>query len=71
MSKYRVRDITIWKEDSNKAETILEKYRRNNYFDDMRIESRKHTVVYWLNPYLYEDLDIIIGEIKEAGIQIL
>ncbi len=69
MSKYRVHSITIWKEHSNKAETILEKY--NSYFDDMYIESRSNTVVYWLNPYVYEDFETVVNEFKENGIQVL
>ena len=71
MSKYRVYSITVWKEDSNKADAIIKKYRENNYFDDMHVENRSHTVVYWLNLHVSDDLEKIINKFKEAGIQVL
>ena len=71
MSKYRVHNITVRKEDSEKADAIIEKYQKKNYFDDMHVESRSGTVTYWLNLYVSDDLDTIKKELKEAGIQVL
>ena len=71
MSKYRVHSIKVRKEDSEKAEMILDKYQKKNYFDDIRYLGDSNTVIYWFNPYLSDDIDTIMDEFKEAGIQIL
>jgi hypothetical protein len=71
MSKYRVHSIKVRKEDGEHAKAILDRYRNKNYFDDMRVENRSDGVLYWINPFLSEDLDIIMDTFKQAGIQVL
>lgn len=69
---YRVYSITIRKEDLDKAEEILLKHLNNGDIDAVRRDdSQKDEVTYQINPYIYEDLEIIKNEFALAGIQIL
>ena len=69
---YRVYSVTIRKEDLSKAELILLKHWNNGDIDAMRTDNRQvNEVTYWINPYIYEDLENIKNEFKLAGIQIL
>ena len=69
---YRVYDVKIRKEDRKRAEKILLKHWNDGDIDAMRADDReKESVTYWIEPYVYEDLETIISEFKEAGIQVL
>lgn len=68
---YRVYDVTIRKEDSEKAEKILVQHWNDGDIDDMHVRIQSKTVTYWINPYIYEDFETIKNEFKLAGIQIL
>ena len=71
MSKYRAHRIKVRKEDSKKAEMILEKYQRKIYFDDILFWGDSNTVTYCLYPYISDDLEEVLNEFKQAGIQVL
>jgi hypothetical protein len=79
MDKYRVHNVTIRKEDRDKADAIIEKHYLAGDIDEVYTEKRAAhvdgelimTVSYWISPYICEDLQIIIDEFKQEGIQII
>jgi ABC-type transport system substrate-binding protein len=69
---YRVYDVKIRREDLVKAEKILLKHWNNGDIDAMRCDNNSgDEVTYWINPYVYEDLEEVVNEFKQAGIQVL
>ena len=69
---YRVYDVKIQKEDQVKADDILLKHWNAGDIDAISSDNRENGIVtYWINPYIYEDLETIKNEFKLAGIQIL
>ena len=74
MDLYRVHSVKIQAEDRAKADTILAKHIHD--IDDIRISAQKNSdgnseATYWIKPYIYEDLETIKNEFKEAGIRII
>ena len=68
---YRAYDVTVRKEDREKADMILEQYD----VDEITCSETSHsdgssTITYWIRPYLCEDVDDIINEFKQANILI-
>lgn len=69
---YRVYSITIRREDLLKAEKIILKHWNDGDIDAVRCDdSHGESITYWINPYIYEDLETIKNEFKLSGIQIL
>ena len=69
---YRVYNVTIRKNDLVKAEKILLKHWNDGDIDAMRCDNNSEDeVTYWINPYIYEDLETIMDEFKQVGIQVL
>lgn len=79
MDKYRYYYVEIRQIDHSKALPILEEHDRNGDIDEMNytcdfksIDGKRVRVVnYRICPYIYEDLETILNEFKQAGIQIL
>lgn len=69
---YRVYNVTIRRNDLVKAEKILLKHWNDGNIDAMRCDNNSgDEVTYWINPYIYEDLENIMNEFKQVGIQVL
>lgn len=73
MALFQVYTIKIRKEDREKADAILLKYWNNGDIDTVtneeQIGERLTLVTYWIRPFVYEDLEAIRNEFKQAGIQ--
>lgn len=74
MDLYRRYCVRIWDDDRNKADDILTKHAYD--IDNISVSSEKNSnglnaIRYWITPYIYEDLEKIVNEFKEAGIQIV
>ena len=66
MDLYRAHDITIRKEDQAKADAILEQHD----VDEITCEYGSTRITYWIRPYLCEDIDDIMKDFKDNGIQV-
>ena len=69
---YRAYDVTVRKEDRDMAITILELHD----VDEIECSEEKQrdgsiAITYRIRPYLCEDIDDIVNEFKQNGIQIL
>ncbi len=78
MELYRSYDIKIREVDRAKADAILMRHCVEGDIDDIKIDTIRHVnqdgtceITYWIGPYIYEDLEAIVKEFKEAGIQII
>jgi hypothetical protein len=73
---YRAYDVKIKKEDRKKADEILWQHWSNGDIDGITVNDGRsidgiETIVYWIRPYIYEDLETIMDEFEQAGIQLL
>ena len=73
---YRVHNVTIRKEDQNKADDILMKHWMMGDIDAIKSNEDRDSdgtikVIYWISPYICEDLEINTNEFIQAGIQVL
>ena len=69
---YRTYDVKIREEDRTRADAIFE----NHDVDEITCSETKNsdgatTITYWIRPYLCEDFEDIVNDLKLAGIQIL
>lgn len=78
MDQYRVHDVKIRKSDRNKADAILWEHYDKGDLDDFTVDVIVHkdrdgndVITYRIKPYIYEDLETIINEFKQAGIEVL
>lgn len=76
MDKYQVHTVTIRKEDYGKADEILEKHYMMGDIDDIKVDEYTESdgttkVNFRISPFIYEDLQTIISEFKQSGIQVL
>ena len=70
---YQVHNVTIQKEDQEKADAIL--YSHQYDYDDIHVgedvdSEGNRTITYWIKPYIYEDFEDIVNEFKENGIRV-
>lgn len=73
---YQVHTVTILKEDREKADAILEKHWMMGDIDAITTNEEKGTdgcikIIYWISPYICEDLGVIENEFKQEGIRVL
>lgn len=75
MDQYRAYYINIRESDVSKVNDILIRHDAMGDLDDYTYCSVPYTdeagnrwVTYKIKPYIYEDLETIIGEFKQAGI---
>lgn len=70
---YRLHDVTINGKYRDEANTIIKKHIDAGDIDKIYAarDYVKGNITYWITPYIYEDLETIMDEFKEAGIQIL
>lgn len=71
MDLYQAHDITIRKEDQAKADKILEQHDIDEITCSEGNDGGCRTVTYWIRPYLSEDIDDIVKDFRDNGIQVL
>ena len=77
MDRYRMYDVHVRVDDVNKPAAILNKHMRHGNIDYYEISymfkesNGLNAIGYRIAPIIYEDLEIIKNDLKEAGIQIL
>ena len=68
----RYYSITVRKEDESKADTIIQQHQTNDNIDRYYVEGRfdrdGRKVVYWICPYISEDLETIKQDLVNNGI---
>lgn len=78
MDMYHTYDVVIRKVDRDKADEILWNHYHRGDLDDLSVDSvvkkdrdGNDVVVFRIKPCVYEDLETIKNEFRQAGIQIL
>lgn len=70
MDLYQATDIKIRKEDRAKADKILEQHDVDEITCSEGNDGDFRTVTYWIRPYLSEDIDDIVKDFRDNGIQV-
>lgn len=78
MGLYKTYDIKIRNIDRAKADAILRKHFADGDIYDIKTDEHgkrncdgTREITFWIQPYIYEDLEEIKSKFKEAGIQII
>lgn len=70
----RFYSITVNKDDQPKADAIMQRHRANGniecYYVEGHFDRDSRKVVYWVKPYISDDLDIIEDDLRQNGIKL-